>query len=116
MIDEAEFKNTKTVHRFINALRLAGVGEAKIVNYLQFTYEILKINDNDIKAWTRDDINTIANELISKGWSYATVAIALRTLKRLVHYAKYSTIADGNTVKYCYEVEHIHPDKYNESK
>ncbi len=28
------------------ALRLAGVEDAKIVNYVQFAYEILKVNDN----------------------------------------------------------------------
>ena len=29
--------NTALVHRFADALRLAGVGEARIINYLQFT-------------------------------------------------------------------------------
>ena len=113
-IDEAEFNSTNTalVHRFADALRLSGVGEAKIVNYLQFTYEILKINDSDIRRWSREDVDRIASKLIDKGWSYSTIAIALRALKRLVHYAKYNTIADGNTIKYCYEVEHIHPDRY----
>ena len=113
-IDEAEFNSTNTVlvHRFADALRLSGVGEAKIVNYLQFTYEILKINDSDIRRWSREDVDRIASKLIDKGWSYSTIAIALRALKRLVHYAKYNTIADGNNVKYCYEVEHIHPDRY----
>ncbi len=114
-IEEAKFNptNTALVHRFVDALRLAGVGEAKIINYLQFSYEILKINDNDVRAWTREDVDRIASIIISKkGWSYATIAIALRALKRLVHYAKHNTIADGNAIKYCYEVEHIHPDKY----
>ncbi len=50
-IDESNFKNAELVHRFAGALRLAGVGDAKIVNYVQFSYEILKIKDDtDIKA------------------------------------------------------------------
>jgi len=114
-LEEAKFNSTNTVlvHRFVVALRLAGVGDARVINYMQFAYEILKINDSDIKAWTREDVDRIASIIISKkGWSYATIAIALRTLKRLVHYAKHNTIADGNAIKYCYEVEHIHPDRY----
>ncbi len=112
-IDESNYKNAELIHRFANALRLAGVGDAKIVNYVQFSYEILKINDSNIRRWTREDVDRIASMIVSKkGWSYATIAIALRTLKRLVHYAKHNTIADGNTTKYCYEVEHIHPDRY----
>ncbi len=112
-IEEAKFKNAELVHRFVDALRLAGVGDARIINYLQFTYEILKMNDNDIRAWSREDVDRIASIIISrKDWSYATIAIALRTLKRLVHYAKHNTIADGYAIKYCYDVEHIHPDKY----
>ncbi|GIU72788.1 MAG: hypothetical protein KatS3mg003_2267 [Candidatus Nitrosocaldaceae archaeon] len=38
--------------------------------------------------------------------------IACRTLRRLIHYAKYGEIADGNNIKYCYEVEHLHTNRY----
>ncbi len=44
-IDESKFKNAGMVNRFIGALRLPGIGDAKIVNYVQFTYEILKVKD-----------------------------------------------------------------------
>ncbi len=30
---------------------LAGVREARIINHLQFAYEIFKINDNDVRAY-----------------------------------------------------------------
>ncbi len=87
------------MYRFVGALRLAGVGDAKIADYVQFAYEIIKVNDNDIRVWSRDDVDSIASILISKkDWSYATIAIALRTLKRLVHYAKYNIIADGDAI------------------
>jgi integrase/recombinase XerD len=120
-IDDEYSKSADLIHRFADALRLAGVGDAKIVNYVQFAYEILKVNDNDndnnnnnkpIKDWSREDVDRVASKLLEKGWSYSTIAIALRALKRLVHYAKHNTIPDGKTVKYCYEVEHIHPDRY----
>jgi len=48
---EDEYSNSADlIHRFADALRLAGVGDAKIVNYVQFAYEILKVNDNNIVA------------------------------------------------------------------
>ncbi len=60
-IDESNCKNSKLIHRFADTLRLAGVGDAKIVNYVQFSYEILKIKDDtDIKAWSREDVDSMA--------------------------------------------------------
>ncbi len=38
--------------------------------------------------------------------------IALRTLKKLVHYAKHKEVADSKNIKYCSEVAHIKPDKF----
>ncbi|MEM3092590.1 MAG: site-specific integrase, partial [Candidatus Nitrosocaldus sp.] len=62
---------------------------------------------------TREDIDRIAGVIVNgKGWSNATIAIALRTLKRLVHYAKHKEIAEGEG-NYCKEVAHIKPDRYN---
>jgi Site-specific recombinase XerC len=120
-IKESYPEHADTASRFIDALRLSGVGEGKVKDYAQLTLRILELNSNNnnnnnnkpIKEWTREDVDRIASIIVSKrGWSYSTIAIALRALKRLVHYAKHNTIADGSAIKYCYEVEHIHPDRY----
>ena len=128
--EHAEYADT--IYAFIQALRLYGIGEAKVKDYAQFSLRIIEIykdrgrgddtkssknsNNNNyrpIDKWDKEDIDRIANIIISnKKWSYATIAIALRVLKRLVHYAKHKEIADGKSIKYCYEVEHIHPDRY----
>jgi len=60
---------------------------------VQFTYEILKVNDSSIKEWSKEDVNRIASKLLEN---------------RLVHYTKHNTIPAGNTIKYCYDVEYIH--------
>jgi hypothetical protein len=39
-----------TVSRLIDALRLAGTGDAKIVSHVQLAYEIIKVNDSDIRG------------------------------------------------------------------
>ncbi|MEM4364991.1 MAG: site-specific integrase [Candidatus Nitrosocaldus sp.] len=107
--------------RFITALRLAGVGEGKVKDYAQFTYRIMveimhEVGiHKEIAELTREDIDRIAGVIVKKKeegrWSLSTIAIALRTLKRLVHYAKHKEIAEGEG-NYCKEVEHIHPDRY----
>ncbi|MEM3103235.1 MAG: site-specific integrase [Candidatus Nitrosocaldus sp.] len=107
--------------RFITALRLAGVGEGKVKDYAQFTYRIMveimhEVGiHKEIAELTREDIDRIAGAIVKKKeegrWSLSTIAIALRTLKRLVHYAKHKEIAEGEG-NYCKEVEHIHPDRY----
>ncbi len=90
-IDESKFKNSELFHRFIDALRLVGVGDGRIVSYAQFAYEIIKVNDSDIRGWSREDVDRIASILISnKNWSYATIAIALRALKRLDEHAEHN--------------------------
>jgi hypothetical protein len=48
------------VYRFADALRLASVGDAKVADYVQFAYEIIKVNDNDIRVWSRDDVDSMA--------------------------------------------------------
>ncbi len=121
-IEPLEDNDKRLVLEFINALGIAGIGLAKIVNYAQFSYEILKIKDDlniekSIKDFSREETDKIANIIINyRGWSYSTIAIALRTLKRLIHYAKHKEIADGNSIKYCYEVQHIHPDRYDKKR
>ncbi len=121
-IKESYPEYADTASRFIDALRLAGIGEGKVKDYAQLSLRILECNSNNknynnnnkhIKEWGREDVDRIASMIISKkDWSYSTIAIVLRTLKRLVHYAKHNTIADGYAIKYCYKVEHIHPDRY----
>ncbi len=117
-IDTLEDNDKRIVLAFINALNISGIGLAKQINYAQFSYEILKIKSNlkiekSIKEVSREEVDRIANVMINdKGWGYSTITIALRTLKRLIHYAKHREIADGNNIKYCYEVQHIHPDRY----
>jgi integrase len=117
-VDTLKDNDKEIANRFVDALLIAGVGEAKVFNYAQFSYEILKIKSNlkiekSIKDFSREEVDRIAKVIINdKGWSYSTISIALRALKRLIHYAKHRKIADGNNTKYCYEVEHIHPDRY----
>ncbi|MEM4611671.1 MAG: site-specific integrase [Candidatus Nitrosocaldus sp.] len=134
------------VKGFVNALLISGIRIGRVVSYVQFSYEILKIiyelyrssnssnsssssssssssnnsssNSNNngnrkLEDLTREDIDRIAGVIVNgKGWSNATIAIALRTLKRLVHYSKYKEIAEGEG-NYCKEVAHIKPDRYN---
>ncbi|MEM4286070.1 MAG: hypothetical protein QW684_07700, partial [Candidatus Nitrosocaldus sp.] len=129
------------VKGFVNALLISGIKIGRVVSYVQFSYEILKIiyelyrssnssnssssssnnsssNSNNngnrkLEDLTREDIDRIAGVIVNrKGWSNATIAIALRTLKRLVHYSKYKEIAEGEG-NYCKEVAHIKPDRYN---
>ncbi|MEM4275849.1 MAG: hypothetical protein QXK74_07765 [Candidatus Nitrosocaldaceae archaeon] len=110
-------------------MRLAGIGEGKIQSYAQFTYRIMEIIHElfagkhadhmtntgkhvNITNLTREDIDRIASAIVNrKGWSLSTITIALRTLKRLVHYAKHKEIAEGEG-NYCEEVAHIKPDRY----
>ena len=52
-------KDTMLIHEFVSALRLTGVSEPKIVNYIQFPYEILKIKKasnitKDISNWSNN--------------------------------------------------------------
>ncbi|MEM2919418.1 MAG: tyrosine-type recombinase/integrase [Candidatus Nitrosocaldus sp.] len=73
--------------------------------------------EKKLEDLTREDIDRIASIIVNgKGWGNATVAIALRTLKRLVHYAKHGEIADGSSVKYCEEVKHIHPERFDKER
>ncbi|MEM4275694.1 MAG: site-specific integrase [Candidatus Nitrosocaldus sp.] len=66
----------------------------------------------NIANLTREDIDRIASTIVNrKGWSLSTITIALRTLKRLVHYAKEGEIAEGEG-NYCEEVANIKPDRY----
>ena len=104
------------VKGFVNALLISGIRIGRVVSYVQFSYEILKIMAElnvRLEDLTREDIDRIAGVIVNgKGWSNATIAIALRTLKRLVHYSKYKEIAEGEG-NYCKEVAHIKPDRYN---
>jgi site-specific recombinase XerD len=111
-IKDSSFANKDTVLKFIDALKVYGVGTAKLINYAQFSYEVLKVNDKPLSEWSRDDVNFVMSKFMEKSWSGSTLKIACRTLRRLIHYAKYGEIADGNNIKYCYEVEHLHPDRY----
>jgi integrase len=118
-VDALNDSDKEIVKGFASALRIHGVGLAREACYTQYSYEILKMKqdlkiEKSIKGFNRDDVDKIANAITnSKKWSYITIATALRTLKRLIHYAKHREIADGNNTKYCYEVEHIHPDRYH---
>ncbi|MCS6768583.1 MAG: site-specific integrase [Candidatus Nitrosocaldus sp.] len=109
--------NKETVTAFINALLIHGIGEGRVKDYAQFCYRIHVIMhdlhiEKPLADLTREDVDKIAGVMINgKGWSYSTIAIALRTLKRLVHYAKHKEIAEGEG-SYCEEVRHIHPDRY----
>ncbi|MEM4611897.1 MAG: tyrosine-type recombinase/integrase, partial [Candidatus Nitrosocaldus sp.] len=134
-------RDKEVVKGFVNALLISGIKIGRVVSYVQFSYEILKIihelyrssnssnssssssnnsssNSNNngnrkLEDLTREDIDRIAGVIVNrKGWSNATIAIALRTLKRLVHYSKYKEIAEGEG-NYCKEVAHIKPDRYN---
>ena len=102
---------------FITALRLVGIREGKIQAYAQYTYHTMRIMKElgltkGVKELTKEDIDRIAGSIVSnQRWSYSTIAIALRTLKRLVHYSKYGIIPEGDG-SYCEEVKHIHPDRY----
>jgi hypothetical protein len=57
-----------TVSRFIDALRLAGIGEAKVKDYAQLSLRILecssssssndsKSSSKHVREWSRDDID-----------------------------------------------------------
>ncbi|MEM1959682.1 MAG: site-specific integrase [Candidatus Nitrosocaldus sp.] len=109
-------RDKEVVKSFVNALLVSGIRIGRVVSYVQFSYEILKIMAElnvRLEDLTREDIDRIAGVIVNgKGWSNATIAIALRTLKRLVHYAKHKEIAEGEG-NYCKEVAHIKPDRYN---
>ncbi|MEM4635491.1 MAG: hypothetical protein QXL44_06350, partial [Candidatus Nitrosocaldus sp.] len=94
------------VKGFVNALLISGIKIGRVVSYVQFSYEILKIiyelyrssnssssssssnnsssNSNNngnrkLEDLTREDIDRIAGVIVNrKGWSNATIAIALR--------------------------------------
>ncbi len=69
-----------TVSRFIDALRLSGVEEAKVKDYAQFSYRVLEFSDDvvvddddnskennkPIKEWSREDVDKVATKIISK--------------------------------------------------
>ncbi|MEM4400653.1 MAG: tyrosine-type recombinase/integrase [Candidatus Nitrosocaldus sp.] len=110
-------RDKEVVKGFVNALLISGIKIGRVISYVQFSYEILKImaelNVRLEDLTSREDIDRIAGVIVNgKGWGNTTIAIALRTLKRLVHYAKHKEIAEGEG-NYCKEVAHIKPDRYN---
>ncbi|MEM4705807.1 MAG: hypothetical protein QW053_04605, partial [Candidatus Nitrosocaldus sp.] len=69
---------------FVNALLISGIRIGRVISYVQFSYEILKImaelNVRLEDLTSREDIDRIAGVIVNgKGWSHATIAIALRT-------------------------------------
>jgi hypothetical protein len=95
-IDDEYSKSADLIHRFADALRLAGVGDAKIVNYVQFAYEILKVNDNDndnnssnssnnsskpIKDWSREDVDRVASKILREGMELLNYSNSIKSIE-----------------------------------
>lgn len=118
----AHGENGKVVVKFLDRLKFLGKSYTRIADYAFCCNVILKINNaKQLKDWDKEDCQNVVNEIVDKNYCNSMKASLLRTVKKIVHFAKTDEIIEKKDgTDYCAEVRWIVPgsfrDKYEKIK